>query len=650
MSYRWRRLSTALLALTVVIVCHAAAMADEDLSNETCLGCHGTEGFSGPDGRVLFTDAEAFHVSVHGSLTCRTCHKEITSVPHTEKVKRPDIDTCPACHKEQVSAYRDSIHGRASSQGIKEAASCADCHGNIHAMLSYADAKSAAHWANLAVTCARCHANIELTQRFGIPVVRPVGTYLESAHARAVAAGKAAAVCSDCHGAHNILPGTDPRSSICRASVSETCGKCHPAVFTAYRESVHGKAAMHGASGAPVCTDCHGEHRILPHSEPASPVYAANIPRETCGRCHADERLSRRYGLSVQKVAAFEDSYHGLALRAGRPTVANCSSCHGVHDIFRSSDPRSRVHPANLPRTCGECHPGARIRSSLGSVHGAANALGTQAVHWIRLLYLCLIIGAIGLMAGHNFLDFVKKLQHPIPPPPAVPSGESERMPRPLRWQHGLVIVSFALLAYSGFALNYPESWWAVPLLLWEPQLPLRGLLHRAAAAVMMAAILWHVGQLAASRRRRACMHGIWPTLKDLKTLGAMLAYYFGRRRTRPHMGKFSYIEKAEYWTFMWGTSAMTISGLLLWFVTMTMRFLPNWVPDVATAIHFYEAILATASLLVWHFYWVVFDPDVYPVDWSFWTGNSPASRVLQRSEAPPSPEGTRPSAADPAA
>lgn len=633
MSYCGRGLSTALVAVVLVAFCSAAAVAEDELSNEACLGCHGSEGFAGPEGQPLWTAAEAFRVSMHGSLPCRTCHKDIAGVPHAEKLKRPDLDTCPACHREQVIAYRDSIHGRASVQGIKEAAACADCHGNIHATLSYTDPQSAAHWSNLAVTCARCHASIELTQRFGIPVVRPVGTYLESAHGRAVAAGKSAAVCSDCHSAHTILPSSDSRSSIWRTNVSGTCGKCHQAAFTAWRDSVHGEAAARGASGAPVCTDCHGEHRILARTDPASPVYAANIARETCGRCHADERLSRRYGLSVQKVAAFESSYHGLALRAGRPSVANCSSCHGVHDIFRSSDPRSRVHQANLPRTCGECHPGARARAALGPVHGAANAISTQAVHWIRLIYLGMIFGAIGLMAAHNLLDFVNTARHPLPPPPAVPAGYPERMPRPLRWQHGLVIVSFVVLVYSGFALNYPESWWAAPLLFWEPRLPVRGVLHRAAAVVMMVALLWHLVHLVVSRRMRGCMRAILPACKDLKDAGAMLAYYFGRRSTRPHMGQFNYIEKAEYWAFLWGTSVMTVTGLVLWLVDATLRYLPNWMPDVATAIHFYEAILATLSILFGHFYWVIFDPGVYPADWTFWSGYSPASRVLERVE-----------------
>jgi hypothetical protein len=63
------------------------------------------------------------------------------------------------------------------------------------------------------------------------------------------------------------------------------------------------------------------------------------------------------------------------------------------------------------------------------------------------------------------------------------------------------------------------------------------------------------------------------------------------------------------------------------------LRFLPKWTTDIATAIHFYEAILATLAILVWHFYWVIFDPDVYPVDPSWWHGRAPLARVLERKQ-----------------
>ena len=74
----------------------------------------------------------------------------------------------------------------------------------------------------------------------------------------------------------------------------------------------------------------------------------------------------------------------------------------------------------------------------------------------------------------------------------------------------------------------------------------------------------------------------------------------------------------------------MTASGLLLWFNNFSLRYLPTWVSDAATAVHFYEAILATLSIMIWHFYQVIFDPDVYSMEKSWWTGRTSAAH-LQR-------------------
>ena len=238
-------------------------------------------------------------------------------------------------------------------------------------------------------------------------------------------------------------------------------------------------------------------------------------------------------------------------------------------------------------------------------------------------------------MATHNVLDLVNKALRPEHPHLSSMEVESvpPRMSRPLRWEHGLVMLSFPVLVYTGFALKYPEAWWAAPLLRWETIFGLRGFIHRVAGVVLLLASLWHVVHVVVSRRQRACMAGILPRPRDGLVLFGTLAYYVGLRETRPLSGAFSYIEKAEYWAFLWGTVVMVVTGFVLWFENMTLHYLPSWVPDTATAIHFYEAILATLSILVWHFYWVIFDPDVYPMDWTWWHGQAPPSRIAERAE-----------------
>ena len=99
--------------------------------------------------------------------------------------------------------------------------------------------------------------------------------------------------------------------------------------------------------------------KFWPGSVPHSLVAPQNVSVQVCATCHNSVRLSEKYGMPSQQFNSFQDSYHGLASRAGSVEVANCASCHGVHNIKPSSDPASTVNKANLAATCGRCHPGA---------------------------------------------------------------------------------------------------------------------------------------------------------------------------------------------------------------------------------------------------------------------------------------------------
>jgi cytochrome b subunit of formate dehydrogenase len=464
-------------------------------------------------------------------------------------------------------------------------------------------------------------------------VVQPVAAYLGSVHARAVAAGEAGATCSSCHGSHAIFPAADPRSSVHHRRVASTCGACHGEIASTFAGSVHGQALARGVREAPACTDCHGEHKILAPSEPGSPVFPTNVPKQTCGRCHGDLRLAAKFGLDPGKVPSFEDSYHGLALRTGGVSVAHCGSCHGVHDILPSADPRSRVHRDHLAATCGQCHPGAGTRFALGPVHVVATAPEHGPVYWVRRFYLTLIWVTVGLMLLHNGLDLYRKAASPAAWAPRAPAGAGPvRMPLGFRLAHGALAASFVVLVYTGFALKYPEGWWAQPLLAWEESFGLRGLLHRGAAVVLLAAGVFHLVHLARDRRARACaLELARPRLADLREFRERLRWFFGRREAPPRSPWVGYAEKAEYLALLWGTALMAATGFLLWFENLALAWAPKWATDVATAIHFYEGVLATLAILVWHLYFVVFDPVVYPMDPAWRTGRSAPGRVHER-------------------
>ena len=169
----------------------------------------------------------------------------------------------------------------------------------------------------------------------------------------------------------------------------------------------------------------------------------------------------------------------------------------------------------------------------------------------------------------------------------------------------------------------------------WERSFPLRGLIHRIAAVVLMGAALYHVVYLTALRTGRQWLRGMLPKVKDVRDAIEAVGYNLGYRRRRPSYPKFNYAEKAEYWALVWGPVVMAVTGVALWAHNRMLEYYPSWVMDVATVIHYYEAILATLAIVVWHFYAVIFDPDVYPLKWTFLTGGAPAHEVREEETEP---------------
>ena len=504
-------------------------------------------------------------------------------------------------------------------------AACSDCHDQGQKLEKSAHA---------GLPCDTCH---ESHEKYPHPagIAKPVcgschadqaGDYALGVHGQARKAGNEGAPdCALCHGsAHELLA---PRSQAFRAAVPDTCGMCHSDVAGQYRASVHGQALARGVTQAPLCTDCHGEHRILKHTNQASPVNAAHI-RDTCGSCHGDVRLTRKFGLPSDRLVSFDSSYHGLAAKAGSQTVANCASCHGVHNILPSSDPKSTINSKNLPRTCGQCHPGAGTRFAISQVHVTEGKAEPAAMRWVRWFYLLVIPVTIGLMLLHNGGDWVRKLierRFSVRRDNLADRSFSEhgelRMLFFERVQHAVLALSFITLVWTGFALKYPDQWWARPLLLMEGTHSMRSLIHRIAAGVFMAISLTHLVSLIVSRTLREHWKEMLPTTNDPREALTNFAYNLGLGSEPPGRSSHSYVEKAEYWAVVWGAVVMIATGLLLWANNLVMKLLPKSWLDVATSIHFYEAVLATLAIVVWHFYPVIFDPDVYPLNTAFLTG-----------------------------
>jgi cytochrome b subunit of formate dehydrogenase len=594
---------------------HAAKATAED-----CLACHGDSTLTHDvNGKPvsLYVNPQTFKDSIHGSMfTCVDCHDDIKGPVHEAT---PQKITCAKCHADEQAAYDRSFHANALAGGM-HAATCVDCHGSPHELLPASDPKSRVHHTNIPSTCGSCHSQKFVMEDGGVSE-QMVASYQQSVHGHAVAAGsEKAAVCTDCHGTHEILDAKDSKSPIFKFNVPSTCGQCHQDIAKDFKASIHGQGIAQGNWLAPVCTDCHGIHSIKSHLDPNSPVNAQNLAEATCARCHEGVRLSQEFGVPGRRNSTYLASYHGLASRLGSQVVANCASCHGVHDILPSSDARSTINPANLAHTCGQCHPGANAEFAAAKVHVDAPLsadVGSKAVRWIRRFYLGMIFAVIGGMLLHNFILWRakvvarRKTQHDF----------VVRMPLRFRWQHATLLTSFFVLVVTGFALKFPGSWFDNMLGLGEH---LRGLLHRIAAVVLIGVSLYHLFDAALSRQGQQLVRDLIPTLDDIRGASQNLAYYLGISKHKPEFARFNYAEKAEYWALVWGMIVMAVTGTALWAKVLVGNHLPRWWLDIATAIHFYEAVLATLAIVVWHFYQVFLDPDTYPMNWAWWDGKMP--------------------------
>ena len=498
--------------------------------------------------------------------------------------------------------------------------------------------------AHAGLPCDTCHESHEkYPHPAGIP--KPVcatchqdeaSDYALGVHGQARKNGNEGAPdCTVCHGsAHELL---SPSSQAFRTAVPDLCGMCHSEIAEQYRASVHGQVLARGVTQAPLCTDCHGAHRILKHTNEASPVNGAHI-RDTCGSCHGNVRLTQKFGLPSDRLVSFDSSYHGLAAKAGSQTVANCASCHGVHNILPSSDPKSTINPRNLAKTCGQCHLGAGTRFAIGQVHLTEGNGEPAALRWVREFYWLVIPVTVGLMLLHNGGDWVRKLidrrfslrRDRLGDRDFSEHGELRMLPFE-RVQHAVLALSFLTLVWTGFALKYPDQWWARPLLAMEGTYPIRRLIHRIAAGVFMAVTLTHLVSLIVSRKLREHWKEMLPTTNDPREALSNFAYNLGLGSEPPGRSSHSYVEKAEYWAVVWGAVIMISTGLLLWANNLVLRLLPKSWLDVATSVHFYEAVLATLAIVVWHFYTAIFDPDVYPLDTAFLTGITARKRERSR-------------------
>lgn len=203
------------------------------------------------------------------------------------------------------------------------------------------------------------------------------------------------------------------------------------------------------------------------------------------------------------------------------------------------------------------------------------------------------------------------------------------------RLQHILLIVTFSTLILTGLPLVFYELKIFKSLFAFEKAFYLRGLVHRAAAVLMIANILWHFLYSIFTARGRHNFKEMIPKWRDARdafqTFGhnigltgffykkGLLKSFFERHpfwlfRIEPEFGRYNFIEKFEYLGVAWGSLIMIASGFFMWNVELSLKFFPLWVHDIFIIIHGYEAILAFLTIIIWHMYNVHFNPEVFPM------------------------------------
>jgi len=373
-------------------------------SNDDCIACHEDKDLvkeTNGQEKSVYIDLDRFEKSIHGEMDCIDCHSDLDGFddfPHEEDLQPVE---CGNCHDDIADIYSGSLHGQEVAKGDKLAPRCWDCHGS-HYIIEHTSPKSQVTKFNIPFMCGRCHKEgTAVTRTYDIPQDSVLEHYSESIHGIGLYRQglTVTAVCTDCHTAHNVLPHTDPNSSISRENVPKTCQKCHGRIEEVHKKVIRGELWEKEPNKIPVCVDCHQPHEIrrIPyeggvdditcmkcHGRPdismtrdgkkislfvdADDLHHSKHRQVSCAQCHTGtgpghERpcatVVEKVDCSIchsEVVATYMTSTHGQLIDRGDPDAPYCTDCHGDHGILGRTDPKSPTYPTAVPRLCSTCH------------------------------------------------------------------------------------------------------------------------------------------------------------------------------------------------------------------------------------------------------------------------------------------------------
>jgi len=620
----------------VCVDCHSPheirrVFYEEGMSNAECLKCHSNPSLSMQrfgETVSLYVDSIETHNSIHRSVTCAQCHTGVTprhDVRPCATVK--DKVDCSICHAEIVQVYDGSMHGQLSQRGDPDAPQCVDCHGT-HGILNKLNSSSPTYPRNVPMLCARCHQKgATAAQRIGEAEDR-VEEYEESIHGKGLLESGlvVTAMCTDCHTAHNVRPQTDPKSTVNRANIPETCAKCHNGIYEKFEKSIHSPLVAETDKKLPICNDCHHSHTITR----ADRADFRLTVRKQCGECHEDVTES------------YFETVHGKVSDLGGTAAAQCYDCHGSHDILPPDDPNSHLSHQNIVATCGQCHSGSHRQFAGYLTHATHHDRTKYPILFYAFWFMTILLVGTLIVAGTHTLLWLPRSWQMMKEHKKIrihARGNLEyRRFKPLHSRlHIMVVTSFLALAITGMTLKFSYLGWAQWISSLLGGFESTGYIHRLGAIVTFCYFGIHlydlirdkVHQRKSWREMLFDKNSMLPNMNDLREAIGTVKWFLGRGE-RPKYGRWTYWEKFDYFAVFWGVFIIGSTGLILWFPEFFTLVLPGWVINVASIVHSDEALLAVAFIFTVHFFNTHFRPDKFPMDTVIFTGRVPLEELKE--------------------
>lgn len=194
--------------------------------------------------------------------------------------------------------------------------------------------------------------------------------------------------------------------------------------------------------------------------------------------------------------------------------------------------------------------------------------------------------------------------------------------------QHWVLLITLTVLTLTGLGLFAANTWLGRTLIALEGGLESRGVIHRVFAVVLMLLVAWHFLYVVFTERGHRQLMEMRPHAEDFRNIGALLSFLAGRRASLPELGRYTPLQKVQYWGAGLGSLTMIFTGLVLWFHTAAMMVMPKWIFDVTTIVHGYEGLILFALLFGWHLYIVHLSPGNFPMQRTFLDGRLSARRL----------------------